>query len=176
MPLPLAHAFVGAAIAEMFLPAQAAHRRLKVAIIGCLAVVPDFDFIPVWFCGFSRDWHRGFSHSIAFAIAMGTPALLQRGSTWLRDMTVCALAVASHGLLDAGTTSEGRGVELFWPFSPHRVKLGLVDIWEFSPDWIWPGEFARALVASALELMLFGPLLLGAIWLHRRVASSTGRL
>lgn len=175
MPLPITHAFVGATIAEMLLPTSVPRRKLKVFAFGCLAVTPDLDFIPVWFSGLARDWHRGFSHSLVAAISISSLALFARSTTRVREMAICALAVASHGFLDAVTTSDGNGVELLWPFSSYRVKFGLIDVWELSPDWVGAGEIAHAFQSSLLELLLLGPLFLGIAWLHRRTAFRANR-
>ena len=63
--------------------------------------------------------HRGFSHSLAFALLMGCAGfgvapLFLRGSR-LMGFTVGLLAVSSHILLDA-MTNGGLGVAAFWPF------------------------------------------------------------
>jgi inner membrane protein len=67
--------------------------------------------------------HRGATHSILFAIAVGAAAavLLARERRWpLARLTVVACAVAlSHPLLDA-MTDGGLGVALLWPFSNAR--------------------------------------------------------
>lgn len=73
--------------------------------------------------------HRGFSHSLLFALALGLAALfLAPRLRANRPVAFCFvfLATASHGLLDAVTTG-GMGVALLWPltetrfFAPWRV-------------------------------------------------------
>jgi len=66
--------------------------------------------------------HRGFTHSLVFAVTLGVIALLASG--WLRTSRLkafifVALFAASHGLLDM-CTNGGRGVALFWPFTNER--------------------------------------------------------
>jgi membrane-bound metal-dependent hydrolase YbcI (DUF457 family) len=122
MPLPLAHTLVGASLAEALLPWRTPRRNIKVALIACLALLPDCDFLLVWVFGLAHDWHRGFSHSMAFALSFGVLLTALWGRHRLREVAVCTLVLMSHGLLDTLTTIDGRGVELFWPFSSARLK------------------------------------------------------
>ncbi|RMX04907.1 metal-dependent hydrolase [Corticibacter populi] len=101
-------------------------------LMGMLAsVLPDFDGIPNQF-GMRLDgiWgHRGFTHSIGFAFAVGCIGLgfarrwgIAMWKAWLW-MFVCCF---SHPLLDACTTGR-YGVPLLWPFSDARY----VSAWQF---------------------------------------------
>lgn len=171
--MPIAHALVGATIAEILLPQDTSHRLAKVLTIAGLAVAPDLDFFFVWFLGLDRDWHRGFSHSLAMSALLGGAFVLaRRGHRW-REAATCAFAVASHGLLDAVTTVQGRGVELLWPFQAERFRFGLVELWEAQPGWLAAGEFGRALQVSLVELLVLGPVLVGLIW-YRHLAPGPG--
>lgn len=88
------------------------------------AVLPDADVIGFRFGIRYADLlgHRGFSHSLLFAVIMGlVGALLAprlRGGR-VMGFGVGFFAVASHILLDA-MTSGGLGVAAFWPFDPAR--------------------------------------------------------
>lgn len=66
--------------------------------------------------------HRGFTHSIVFALLVGAAAALfyrpLRASP-LAAFAIVFLATASHGVLDAMTTG-GLGVAFFSPFSNRR--------------------------------------------------------
>lgn len=173
MPLPVAHALVGASIAEGLLPGDANHRRLKVLAVAGLAVAPDLDFILVWILGLDRDWHRGFSHSLVAAALLGATALMRTGAARYREWAVASMAVASHGLLDALTTVDGRGVQLLWPFWLERFKFGVVDLWEMQPGWLAAGELGRAVQVGLLELLVLGPFAIALVWL-RHVAIRRG--
>ena len=101
--------------------------KLSILTIFC-AIIPDADVIMFNF-GYSYEHplgHRGFTHSILFAILL---ALLIRfafyskikcfSKTGISLFIVFFLATISHGLLDAVTTG-GRGVGFFIPFDNMR--------------------------------------------------------
>jgi inner membrane protein len=142
--------------------------------VAC-SVVPDLDFAGPMLLGVPWEHplgHRGFTHSIAFALGLavvvtlaafrelrpGTPA-------WWRAIAVLALATASHGVLDA-LTEAYFGVALLWPFDdtrylfPWRPIAAAPDLHEFLTTpyglgvlrdealWIWlPSLAALALIA-----------------------------
>ena len=93
--------------------------------IAC-AMLPDADVVAF---DLGLDYghmfgHRGFSHSLLFAVLMGAvmTAALGRGAfreARLRLFVHFALVTASHGLLDA-LADEGLGVAFFAPFSGER--------------------------------------------------------
>ena len=89
------------------------------------AIAPDFDSIAFKLgIAYSDQFgHRGASHSIAFAIALGVLAALC--APWLRTTRMkafvfIAACTASHPLLDA-FTDGGLGVALLWPWSHDRI-------------------------------------------------------
>ncbi|MDQ1348537.1 MAG: inner membrane protein [Acidobacteriota bacterium] len=100
-------------------------RLLGIAALG--SVLPDIDSLGFVF-GIpygSLFGHRGFTHSLAFALLLGCGALplskwLQVGRWWA--FFVVFLSTASHGLLDA-LTDGGLGVAFFSPFSNERFFL-----------------------------------------------------
>ena len=123
-------------------------------VIGVMLGIPD-----VGPCG-----HRGATHSLALPILVGAigAALAPRWNLprW-RLALISSLTVASHLLLDAMTTGS-RGVPLLWPLSFHRFE----SPWRPIPNAPCGLEFLSALgmrVAS-IELLLFLPLLLVALW------------
>jgi len=88
------------------------------------SVIPDADVIGFKFAidYVSQFGHRGFTHSICFALVLGLVALIahkkldcSRLSAFL-FVSVCAV---SHPLLDA-LTDGGLGVALFWPYDNTR--------------------------------------------------------
>ncbi len=92
-----------------------------------LCALPDLDVLAFGFgIPYSSPWgHRGFTHSIAFAMLgalvcwwMLRPAGASRFTTTASAayLAVCAI---SHGVLD-GLTNGGLGSALWWPLSDDR--------------------------------------------------------
>ena len=126
MPSAFTHALVRAAAAQM-LPSEVPRVRVTV-FCAVAASIPDADFVAFNLgIPYGEPFgHRGFSHSLLFAIVLGglAPLLLPRG--WrLNSRRVVAVAVigmaavASHGLLDAATDA-GLGIGFFLPISDAR--------------------------------------------------------
>ena len=126
MPTVLTHALAAGALVAVA-PAEAPKARLAVAM-GLLATVPDLDVI-----GFRAGipygdvmGHRGFTHSILFAVLAGFTvaavffrSLGVRSRSWWGACGLLCLATASHGFLDA-FTDAGLGIGFFIPFDNGR--------------------------------------------------------
>lgn len=161
MPLPISHSLVGASLVAALLPRRPRY-RLALAAGAVLANAADLDFILV-FLFRSRAWHRGFTHSLVFALAVFLCLLLVLGRRRAREAAAFGLAYASHALLDFATTEAGGGLELFWPFSSDRLGLrwwGLSELPSRLP-------LAEILKSISLEFVLFAPPLLLLILLRR---------
>ncbi|SEC40871.1 inner membrane protein [Tenacibaculum sp. MAR_2009_124] len=103
----------------------------KFWFLGILcAIIPDADVIGFQFhIPYESFWgHRGFSHSILFAVFLGilVTALFysksffsKKGLLFMAFFTLCTV---SHALLD-GLTNGGLGVALFSPFDNTRYFL-----------------------------------------------------
>jgi len=116
--------------------------------------------------------HRGFSHSILFALVLAVCAALlcqalraSRGAAF----AVVFISCASHDLLDA-LTSGGLGVAFFSPLSNHRyffpwrpLVVSPLDVDYFFSEW-----GARVLRSEALYVWLPCALLGGLGFLIRR--------
>jgi len=91
------------------------------------SIFPDADAIG-FFLGIPYAHamgHRGFSHSIAFALIVGLLGIILASRLRVRRtaaFVVLFLATFSHGLLDA-MTSGGLGIAFFSPFSTERYFL-----------------------------------------------------
>lgn len=160
MPLPISHCLVGAGIATIIFPPAVLKRKWKIPLIGAaLAIFPDFDFLLVWLTNENWAWHRGFSHSICFALLA---IVIAAGATTLRLRSAVAAiaALISHGILDFLTTKDGAGVELFFPFTGERFKLGLVGISEFH-DGFYAVEMIKT---GIIEFCIFAPFLAFILW------------
>ena len=126
MATAFTHAFVAVALSS--LSPQRSHRIRLALVLVMLAVLPDVDVLAFRF-GIPYDHpfgHRGFTHSIPFAVLAGVAgaALFFRGlgplsGPWWLVAGLLGLGTASHGLLDA-LTNAGLGVGLFVPFENSR--------------------------------------------------------
>lgn len=169
MPLPIAHGLLGASCVAALAPRRMVGRGRVLLVGALLGVCPDGDFLINWVGLFGRGWHHDFTHSFAFTLLLGAAAAFVFGGD-LRPRSVLAywLPVLSHPLIDFVMT-ESRGVELFWPLSDRRFRLGGPALL----DYTWRND---SLAATALDLLrialiefaLFAPLLF-AVLVARRV-------
>ena len=119
MASPLTHAIVAASLAVGWrLP-----RRLLLVGAAC-AVLPDVDAAGYWLgVPYGSFWgHRGFTHSIVFAVAVSGLCARwghQTDVPALRVWIYCFVAMLSHGILDA-MTDGGLGVAFFSPLDHSR--------------------------------------------------------
>jgi inner membrane protein len=165
MPLPVAHSLVGASIVAALHPRPFARRYLPPILLGVLlANAADLDFFLV-LATHERGWHRGFTHSIAFALLVCVTFFLALGRERVREAAAYGLAFASHAFLDFATTREGGGLELLWPFTSERFGLRWWGLSEL------PSRLPPALVFKSLciELALFAPLLLAVLLLRSKI-------
>ena len=119
----LGHVAVGLAAARAYQHGRPP-RWPAAAFWSALAVLPDADIIGLALgVEYAAPWgHRGASHSLAFAAAVG--AIVGLVATWFkaqggRTALLASVAVASHGLLDT-LTDGGLGCALLWPFDLTR--------------------------------------------------------
>lgn len=166
------HAAVGLALGHVSFA-----RRLPVlfwAVAGLLPIVPDLDAFSNAPYG-SALGHRGFTHSLCFALILGFVASAAtyrhfKVSVWTLAC-VFFLITATHGLLDALTTG-GEGIPLFWPASDHRFgpwgPIHLADIAdEFPNPWR-----SRAIRTELLWLWLPMTIVVGTVEVYRRYRNS----
>jgi inner membrane protein len=123
MPTILTHGLAGLGVGVLLAP-ESAGWAYPALTIG-LGMLPDADAV-----GFllgvpygSRFGHRGFSHSLLFALLVSLLAALATCGVlavpW-QQLCVCFFAAAvSHPLLDA-LTDGGMGVAFFSPLNDHR--------------------------------------------------------
>lgn len=106
---------------------------LSMVGLAALSALPDVDVIAFRLgIPYSNPYgHRGMTHSLLFAAAVGllvALGLALRRRPVLADALLATVVVASHGVLDAMTTG-GLGIEFFWPVDTHRYFLP----WQFIP-------------------------------------------
>lgn len=121
---------------SVFLPRETASSSLLLAGSVC-SVIPDLDVIGFEFGIKYGDMlgHRGFTHSIFFAVALAVLVTLilfhnSQGSQ-LMIFLFLFLSTLSHPVLDA-LTNGGLGVGFFAPFSNRRYFFPYTPI-EVSP-------------------------------------------
>jgi membrane-bound metal-dependent hydrolase YbcI (DUF457 family) len=170
MPLPVAHALVGAGIVAALREDFSLRRDWRPMILGAtLAVVPDFDLFFSWVLNLGIKVHGSFTHSIVFALALGSAVSLLFRENAVRGILGYVFATMSHSLLDSATKKEFGGSQLLWPFSNHRFKLGVFSDYEFYPN---PGHqpiseiMHQSVMISGYELMIYLPPLLIVLGLN----------
>lgn len=157
MPSPLAHAVSGYVLSKLLplKPPMPRWKWLQLYYPVFVATAADLDFIPQLITGGS--FHRGLSHSLAFAFLFSAIAALIFNRNWFRSLSFTLIFYSSHLVLDF--FSEGRGIQLFSPFTEKYFRSPLVifpgihhsrGLWDYSH--ITPMAFE--LVYSAL--LLFG--------------------
>lgn len=172
MPSIFGHAMASSALGYAFFPGQVQARSLALAAL--CAVAPDADVLAFSLgVPYENIWgHRGWTHSIGFAIGLGLAVgwlFYRRQRKWPLMALWFILATVSHPLLDMATTG-GLGCALGWPFSEERFFLPWRVI-RVSPLEV--GEFfsrggLRILASEVFWIGLPG-LALGAIsWWKRR--------
>src|SRR4051794_27448107 len=135
MATPFSHAIVATAIGRIVQPKQAPWWYW--ALGALLSVVPDVDVVGFQFGVRYGDFlgHRGFTHSIVFAVLLAGLISLacarQNRISCGRLFLFLFLALSSHGVLDA-MTNGGLGIAFFSPFTNTRYFFSFHPI-EVSP-------------------------------------------
>ncbi len=135
----------------------------RLLIAGMVAsILPDLDVI-----GFglgveygSQFGHRGFSHSLSMALAIGLIAACFHKSLrtgFALSFGFVSLASASHGILDA-FTNGGIGVAFLWPFSAERffAPFRVIEVSPIGVSRIFSERFLHVLESELLWLWLPG--------------------
>jgi inner membrane protein len=163
-----------AALALGFAFAKPREEPALFAAAAVCSVLPDLDVIGFRFAVRYGDFwgHRGFTHSLVFAMVLALAVLAAWFSAGrspverLKFGLYLFFSTASHSLLDA-MTNGGLGVAWFSPFSTERYFLpwrpilvspigfsffsrqGLLVL-ESEFFWIWLPSFVFAVLASCL--------------------------
>jgi inner membrane protein len=176
------HAFVGAAMAEVALPRDAAPRLRAAAIgVGVIAAnAPDVDLLYTRITEPPLGYllhHRGHSHTLAglivlFALIASAAWIIRRARSG-DDLGVrrCSLlisaALASHVMMDA---ANSYGTHPLWPFSSRWFYVDAVFVVE---PWLWTvlgaalalnaGRRARLLIAALMLVLFTGVTVVGLV-------------
>ena len=152
----------------------------RILWLGCLfAILPDLDVIGFAHgISYHSPWgHRGFTHSIVFAICCGLLAVCCFRLPQNRSVPVflfLSFSMISHGLLDA-MTYGGLGVGIGWPFTDQRfffswrpLPVSPIGIERFFNYW---GMYVIKKEAVRVWLPLLGAFSL--IWMVRIAITSS---
>ncbi|WP_106791226.1 metal-dependent hydrolase [Aquimarina sp. Aq78] len=142
-----AHGFTAYAFGKSF-SKEIYTKKLWILGIIC-SILPDADVIGFKFgITYESFWgHRGFSHSLLFALLLGIivtfifyskKTFTKTGAALILYFTICT---AFHGVLDAMTTG-GLGIAFFSPFDTTRyffpwrpIQVSPIGVSEFFSTW-----------------------------------------
>ena len=155
---PVGHSLVGVAVATLCIrPEQSLITRGKV--VACLILAANLPDLPLPYWGHSRyDISHSLFTGLAIVVCYGctTRVALQRGELLRsgRFIAAASLALLSHYLLDS-LYRHGKGLPVFWPFSPARIALPVPWLarMQLDPLWSW-----HNLEVWGIELLMFGSL------------------
>lgn len=147
------------------------HRLVSMSLFSLLALAPDADVVAFKLgIPYAHAYgHRGASHAsvtaLGIAVVVGLTAWRVHPTRALRAAVFTAIAVGSHGLLDA-MTNGGLGAALLWPLTPNRYFLPWRPI-PVAP--IGAGMLTgRGLRVVLVEGLYFLPILLYALGVPRK--------
>jgi inner membrane protein len=170
MPTIFSHTAIPIAMA---LAARHISRRLLFAGIAA-SIAPDLDTIGFRFgVAYAQEFgHRGFTHSLVFALALAIFSALFAPELRAKRMTAFVfifVATASHGLLDM-FTNGGLGIALFWPFTDARYffPLRMIDVSPIGLRGFLGQAGIRALQSELLWIWVPALMLGVAVYLRRR--------
>ncbi len=171
MPTVIGHSFTAISINTTVLNRK---NNIKIILLSIIcSILPDIDIIGFRYgIRYSSFWgHRGFSHSICFALLLSIlisvlffPRVQIKSKYFLQLFLNFFLVTLSHGILDA-LTSGGFGTALFSPFSKKRYFLpwrpikvspiGLKDFFKHSGIEIIKKEIIFIVVPAIIYIALF---------------------
>ena len=128
---------LGAAVGEAVLGKKIGNKAI---VLGAIAgTIPDLDVAANYFTDTvsALEIHRGFTHSIVFAVVFGLLfgwllSLWDKRATLKQWSWFWFLCFVTHPLLDAHTTW---GTQLFWPFD---LRLAYKNIFVIDPLYTLP--------------------------------------
>lgn len=137
------HGIVGYTISKV---ASKSHLKMLIFLAVISSILPDIDVLTFHF-GIPYDspfGHRGFTHSILFALLWAVVLMFIFGKNHKKlYFLVIFFTTVSHGILDAMTTG-GLGVGFFVPFYNERYFLPLrviqvspLSVGRFFSEWGW---------------------------------------
>lgn len=161
------HVAASSALGYSFFQQQT--RTATLLMAGFCAFAPDLDVLAFRFgIPYGSQWgHRGWTHSVVFALIFGAlmtlllKAVSPKGSVSYKTGIWLIISTLSHPLLDM-MTNGGRGCALWWPFSTERlffpvrpIQVSPMGVRGFISEWglrvlmsemIWIGIPALSMV------------------------------
>jgi inner membrane protein len=154
MPSAFTHIFAAGALTKIY-TAEMMPVRFWVLSAGC-SILPDVDIIGYYYFGIrynSMFGHRGFSHSLIFALLVSAlvvmlafPTVQRYSKQWWSLLIIFFIVTASHGLLDS-MTDKGMGVGFFIPFDNTRYFM------PWRPIYASPMKIAKFFSRTGLEVL-----------------------
>lgn len=130
---------LGASVGEAVLGKKVGNKAM---LYGAIAgTIPDLDVLSRYFVDTvtATEWHRGFSHSILFAVLFAPifgwliSKIERKSRATFKDWTKLMFwGLFTHPILDAFTTW---GTQLFWPFD---LRLAFQNIFVIDPLYTLP--------------------------------------
>jgi inner membrane protein len=155
MPSVFTHIFVSGVLGKTCTDEKMPARFWVLAVV--CSILPDVDIIGYYFFGIrynSMFGHRGFFHSLTFALLVGFlvalfafPAVQRFSKKWWSILAFFFLVTASHGILDS-MTDKGMGVGFFIPFDNTRYFM------PWRPIYASPMKVARFFSQAGVEVMI----------------------
>lgn len=172
MPTILTHTAVPLAIG-IGLGSRRVSKRLLVLGAIC-SMLPDLDVVAFRFNVAYADafGHRGASHSLVFALALGILAALfasRLRTTRLIAFLFVSSSAISHGILDT-FTNGGHGVALWWPFSMERIfsPWPVIEVSPLSLRRVFSDRGLEVILSELMWVWLPGVIVCAVLLLLRR--------
>lgn len=180
MPTILTHAIIPMAIGIAAGRARISRRLLLAGIVA--SILPDADVAGYWL-GVpyaALAGHRGITHSLLFALALGGLGALfarQLRSTALFAFVIVCVSTLSHPLLDM-LTNGGLGVALWTPWSSERVFFPTrpIEVASLRPERMFSGQGLTVLVSEFKWICLPATALSVPCWIWRHLNAQRGRV
>lgn len=149
----------------------------KVFILGIISsILPDADVLSFRFGVSYGDplGHRGFTHSILFAILWAALLILlfhRKSAAKLMLSFYYFLATISHGILDA-LTNGGKGVGFFIPFDMERYffPFSLIEVSPMSAAKFFSEWGLDVIKSEAVWIGIPSLVVIFLVWLSRKIA------
>jgi inner membrane protein len=180
MPTIFTHAVAAIALGKTYTGEKMAARFWLLSIL--CAVLPDADVIAFSF-NLQRGSifrHRGFSHSLPFALLLALLVVWLAfrkerafSKRWWSLVFYFFMVTASHGLLDA-LTDGGSGVAFFAPFDATRYFFPWrpIEVSPISLDRFFGPRGMEVIKSEIVWIWIPAALLVAIVWLYRRLRAS----